>query len=68
MAVDDLERLGAKRRRCRKQLQLERQALGRIAGAHARGLEALQVLEADRQLFGLERVVLGEHVGNLFER
>ena len=40
-----------------------------IARADAGGLEALQVLEPDRQLFGLERVELSENMlGDLLER
>ena len=68
VTVDDLQRLGAKGRIGRQRLELQPEAFGGIARAHAGRLEALQVLEPDHELFGLERVVLGKELGDLVER
>ncbi len=67
VAVDHHQRIGAERRRLGPRLDLQRKALGRIARAYASGLEALQVLERDAKLLGLQTRFGREQLGDLLE-
>src|SRR6266540_997993 len=68
MVLYQLQRLAAEGRRLGQRFELQRQALGGVAGADAGGLHALQVLERDRQLVGLELDFLREELEQLLER
>ena len=59
------QRVGHERRVGRQRLQLQRQALGAIARTDARGLEALDELEGDRQFLRLDLELGGEQLGDL---
>src|SRR5439155_1117429 len=66
--IDDFERVAAMRNVGRQYLQLQRQAFGAIARADARWLEALHVLERDRQLFQLYLIVGRKKLRDFLER
>ena len=66
IAVDDLERIGAMRRVGGKHLQLQREAFGAIARAYTRRIEALHVLEGDRQLLEIDFELFRKELGDLF--
>ena len=68
MTVDDLQRLGAPRRVLGKDLELQPQALRAVARAHARRLEALQIVQRDLELVEIELDLGGEHLDDLLER
>ena len=68
MVLDQFQRFRTEGCRGGHRLELEREALGGIARADARGLEILQVLEADRQVVGIEPEFVREQLEQLFER
>src|SRR6185437_15243159 len=68
VAVDDLQCIGEERRARRQRTQLQREALGAIASADTRRLEALHVLERDVELVGLDLELRWKKLGDLLER
>jgi hypothetical protein len=68
VAIDDFQRVGEKRGGERQRLQLQREAFGAIACTHAGRLEALHVLQRDRQLLRLDLQLGGEQLGDFLER
>ena len=68
MPVDDFHRFAAPGRGGGKDLELQLQAFGAIARAHAARVEALQVVERDLEFVEIELELVGKHLRDFLER